>query len=124
MVFVKRSLQSYVKCVDFEMNDRVWIKLSMLSTVLLGFIYVPPADSHYFNPNSFSYIQEKIVSGEEENCSVVLMGDMNTRFGSSVRNIIDSLSLCCPEQYTYPVIPDQINSANENASIMSTVCVE
>ena len=124
VVFVKRFLQPFVMCVDFEMNDQVWIKLSLMSTVLFGFIYVPPADSHYFNPSSFSYIQEKIVSGEEENCSVLLMGDMNTRFGSSVRNIIDGLPICCPEQYTYPVIPDRVNSTNENASIMSTVCVE
>ena len=124
VVLVKRWLQASVMSLDVEMKDQVWIKLPVLSSVLLGFVYVPPTDSQYFNPNSFSYIQEKIISGKEENCSVVLLGDLNTRFGCGVRNILGNIRTPDCDNLAYPVIPDKINSANENANIMSTVCIE
>ena len=70
------------------MKDPIWLRMSLLSNVMLGFVYVPPVDSQYFNPNSFSYMQEKIMLGEEEDYKVLLMGDLkNTRFGTSVQNI-------------------------------------
>ena len=124
VVLVKRCLQASVMSVDFAMKDRIWLKLSVLSTVLLGFVYVPPIDSQYFNPNNFSYIQEKIISGKEENCSVLLMGDLNTRFGYGVRNTLGNMSTLDGDNLAYPVIPDQTNSSNENVNIMSTVCIE
>lgn len=124
VILVKRALQSSVMGIDFKMKDQVWVRLSLLSNVLLGFIYIPPTDSQYFNPNAFSYIQEKISSGEEENCNVLLIGDMNTRFGNGVRNILTDTVNLGFRQLSYPEIPDQINVPNENANTMSTLCVE
>lgn len=81
VVLIRRYLQSSVTSVDTEMKDQIWMKLSLINNVLLRFVYVPPTDSQYFNPNSFSYIQEKSVCVKEENCHVLLMGDLDTRFG-------------------------------------------
>ena len=49
---------------------------------------------------------------------------MNARFGTSVRNI--SLSSSIPEiqACTYPDIPDNLTSPNDNAYLLSTICVD
>lgn len=60
---------------------------------------------------------------EEENCNVILIVDMNRRFGSSVRDIYPSLVAPLSTEISYPVIPDQVNMPNENARIMSTLCI-
>lgn len=67
-------------------TDQVWMRFACLPSELLGFVYVPPPDSTYFNPTQFSAVQERIKSawlGTE----CVIMGDMNTRFGESVRGL-------------------------------------
>ena len=124
VVLVRRCLQSSVMCVDVKMKDQIWLRLSHLANVLLGFVYVPPTDSQYFNPISFSYMQEKIIRGEEENCRVLILGDLNARFGPSVRDILPSIVVPGSDNCTYPVIPDQVNRPNDNAQTMSTICME
>ena len=54
---------------------------------------------------------------------VFIVGDMNARFGHSIGNI--PLSSNSPDIQTcsYPVIPDNINTANDNAHILSSICV-
>lgn len=87
-MLVKRHIvHQYVMSVDTRMKDQVWLRLSLLSNILFGFIYVPPSDSQYFKPNSFSFIQEKIKWAENEGLGIMFMGDLNARFGASVRNI-------------------------------------
>lgn len=48
--------------------------------------------------------------------NVLLMVDLNTRFGNGIQNIL----LTGADDFAYPVIPDQINVPNENANIMAT----
>lgn len=52
--------------------------------------------------------------------NVLLMVDLNTRFGNGIQNIL----LTGADDFAYPVIPDQINVPNENANIMATECIE
>ena len=123
-VLVKQHLHQCVMSVDTSMKDQIWLRLSLLSDVILGFIYVPPSDSQYFNPNSFSFIQEKIKWCEEEGLGVMLMGDLNARFGASVRNIPVTAGIPDCYSYTYPVIPDPVEKISYNASILSTICID
>lgn len=76
--------------------------------ILLGFIYVPPSDSQHFNPNSFSFIQEKVKWSESEGLGAMLMGDFNARFGASVQNIPVRAWIPDYYSYTYPVVPDPV----------------
>lgn len=105
-VLVKRHLHQCVMSVDTSMKDQVWLRLSLLNDILLGFVYVPPSDSQNFNQNSFSFIQEKIKWSESAGLGVMLMSDVNARFGASVRNIQVRAGMpdCC--SFAYPVMPD------------------
>lgn len=89
--------------------------------MLLGFVYVPPPDSPYFSPTQFGVAQERIKSSRP-GTKFVIMGDMNTRFGESVRALPWTLSAPNAHLYTYPHIPDPIRNANDNARTLATLC--
>ena len=72
VLLVKRSLLRSVVKVDVKVKDQIWVKFSLLNNILLGFIYIPPSDSQYFNPNSFSNTQEQILNAEKDNRGVVI----------------------------------------------------
>ena len=124
VVLVRRALQSSVISVDTSKVDQVWIRLTMLANVLLGIVYVPPIDSRYFNPKSFSDLQEKIIQEREENKNVLIMGDLNARFGVGVRDILPSISTRSNIDMSYPIINDPINRPNDNANTMSSICMD
>ena len=122
VVLVKRCLQSKILSVDTSMKDQVWLRLSPLCNMLIGFCYIPPSDSQYFNPYSFSYIQEKVRWSEDEGLGVIVMGDLNSRFGTSVRNILKRAEIPDSHTYTYPFIADPVEGQSNNASILITIC--
>lgn len=109
---------------DTSMNDHVWLRLSLLSSSIFDFIYIPQSDSQYFNPNNFSYIQEKIQLNEAEGLGVMLIDDLNGHFRTSVRNIRIRAGIPDCNRYTYPVIPDPIERLSYNVSILSTICID
>ncbi len=82
---------------------------------------MPPADSRLFDPTQFSGIQDKVKS-TDNNTKVVILGDMNTRFGTSVRDIPASMELRDAAQYMYPRVPDPVSAPNVNAVTMATIC--
>lgn len=73
--------------------------------VVFGFCYIPPADSAFYSPNSFSSIQEKLKTSE--NYDYILMGDMIARFGRMVWQLPAQTNPHTKDSYTYPVIPQQ-----------------
>ena len=77
-VLVKHKLMSSVFDVQL-LSDQVWFRLSFMSDVKFCACYVPPADSPYFNPTSFSDIQSQVVGSESK---IVLIGDINSRMGN------------------------------------------
>ena len=60
-------------------HDQVWFRLSFMSDVLIGACYIPPADSPYFSPASFSDIQDQVVDSDNR---VIALGDLNSRMSS------------------------------------------
>ena len=119
-VFIKRYLMMYVFDVDLSIADQVWFKLKCVPGVLFGACYIPPSDSEYFSYSQLSCIQEKIKSSECIN-GCLIIGDMNTRFGMSVCDLPGQINL---SQYSYPIIPDPIATANDNATTMLGICVD
>ena len=119
-VFIKHHLSQFVIDVDVSIVDQVWFKLSCATGVLFGCCYVPPPDSPYFSYASFSSMQAKLKTSEHHN-GCILIGDFNARFGNSVCN----LPVCLEMQHlSYPVIPDPVRVANDNASALFGICAE
>ena len=123
IVFIKNYLANYVYNIDIGIVDQVWFQLHCVPGVMFGACYIPPSDSTYFNPQAFACLHEKM-SDYNEDIEFLILGDMNARFGSSVRNIplrstTPEISLC-----TYPSIPDDIQSPNDNSVLLSSLCVD
>ena len=123
IVFLKNAMNNAVIRVDTSIEDQIWIQFSFAPKIMFGFCYVPPFDSQYYSHVSFSFIQEKLKSG----CLVdkfILVGDMNARFGEYVKEMIHSMELPNGSLYSYPLIPDPVYYPNENAYILSSICIE
>ena len=118
-VLIKQHLNRYVLDVDVSIVDQVWFRLACVPGVLFGCCYVPPPDSPYYDQTSFSSMQAKIKENRQNKCLII--GDINTRFGITVRD----LPMCLEAQHlSYPDIPDPVRSANDNAIALFGICVE
>ena len=87
MVCIKNSLSQLVLSVDVSIGDQVWVQFKNLRGILFGFCYIPPSDSPYFSQSSFATIQDKLCFSHMA-YGYVLIGDMNCRFGKSVRSLL------------------------------------
>ena len=105
------------------MIDQVWMNIRCVPNVTFVFCYVPPSDSPYFTPQSFVNIHEKMVDCTY-NTSFCVISDLNARFGTSVRNIPLRSKVPAINNCTYPRIPDDISSPNDNAYVLSTLCLD
>ncbi len=124
VVLIRRRVMDSVVSIDTTMKDQVWVRLSALGNIIIGICYIPPSDSQYFNPYSFSFIQEKLRKSEEEGLKTIILGDMNSRFGTSVRNLPMRAGIPYCDMYSYPVIPDLVDRPSHNADILADVCVD
>ena len=122
VLLIKNYLSKSIVSVDVGIQDQIWIQLRHAPKYLFGFCYVPPADSRYYSHDSFASVQEKLKTSEKckEYC---ILGDMNARFGQYVRSLVQG-ELPDIDNYSYPVLPDDVQLPNENAFILSSVCKE
>ena len=96
--------------------DQVWFQLALCarSNVWLLF-YIPPSDSPYFSHELFAGLHDKLV--ENDNCDkYVILGDVNARLGRAGQDIPTHID------YTYPHIPDDVGSPNDNAYFLASIC--
>ena len=77
----------------------------------------------YFNPAQFSAIQERIKTADDDT-EFIIIGDMNARFGESVRGLPGRIDEADTLRYTYPHIPDTVTYPNDNANILTTICID
>ena len=84
---------------------------------------MPPFDSQYFTHQSFVTLHEKMVD-YKSNTEFCIIGDLNARFGTHVRNIPLRSSIPEINACTYPYIPDDITSPNDNAYLLSALCTD
>ena len=123
VVMVRNYLANQVFNVDNSMLDQVWLQLECFPSIMFAFCYIPPTDSSYFSHNLFSNIQEKM-SDFKSYKNVCIIGDLNARFGNSVRSIISRSNNVNIQSCSYPNIPDDIASPNDSAYILSSICVD
>ena len=119
LVMVKNSLASLVYNVDTSTVDQVWFQLQCAPGITFCFGYVPPTDSPYYSHSLFASIQERIIESSNE---FFIMGDLNARFGRRVREIPGRSEIPQAHEYTYPVIPDDVNNPNDNSYILAALC--
>lgn len=118
---IKNYLTRYINSVDYSTNDQVWLKLKCIQSVIFGLCYIPPRDSEYFTHRAFSAIQEKL-QNDDDKC--IIKGDMNARFGEYVRELPTLSDTPSAHLYEYPAIVDNILAPNNNAYVLSTMCVD
>ena len=122
VLLIKNCLCNYVQSVDLSIGDQIWLQLSNFEDVLFGFCYVPPHDSQYYSYEAFASIQERILSNHMRN-GIIIMGDMNARFGKCVRDMAEMYDL--PDvTITYPTIEDDVGAMNDNAELLSSICLD
>lgn len=72
---------------------------------------MPPCDCPYYSHSSLCLIH----------IPFFIMGDMNTGFGKSVRDMAQLTNL--QNVVSYQSIDDDVDRSNDNASSMSTLCI-
>ncbi len=123
VLLIKTVLSSLIASVNVRIEDQIWLKFKFAPTVLFGFCYIPPTDSQYYSHDSFSSIQEQPMT--DTNSSVFcVIGDLNARFGTLARELPERVKLPDSINYSYPYLPDDVRLPNDNALILSNICVE
>ena len=122
-LLIKHSLKKSLINVDTGIEGQVWVRLSCAPDIMFGFVYIPPSDSPYFNSALISAVQEKVKTASC-NTEFIIIGDMNARFGASVRDWITCIDVPDVHKYMYPIINDSVRVPNDNASAISAICVD
>ena len=123
VVMVRNHLSTQVYNIDNSILDQVWFQLKCFPSLMFAFCYIPPTDSTYFSHNLFSNIHDKM-SDYKNYKNLCIIGDVNARFGKSVRNIPSRSTNIDIQSCSYPIIPDDITSPNDSAYILSSICVD
>lgn len=105
-------LSSWIASVNVRIEDQIWIKFRFAPTVSFGFCYIPPTDSHS--------IQEQLMTDTNSNAFCVV-GDVNPRFGTLVRELPERVKLPDSINYSYPYLPDDVRVPNDNVVILSNM---
>ncbi len=69
------------------MEDQVWMQFRNVDGALFGFCYIPPCDSPYYSHGLLASIEVK-VNSRYMHKGYFIVGDMNARFGNSVRQLL------------------------------------
>ena len=123
VVFVRNYLSSQIYNFDNNIVDQVWLQIQCVPDTMFGFCYIPPTDSPYFSHQSFVALHEKKLNCNNST-KFCIIGDLNARFGNSVRNISLQSSNSDIKECMYPHLPDDISTPNDNAYLLSTVCID
>ena len=110
-VLIKSNLVNQIAEMDLSYADQIRIKMKCLPKVTLVGCYIPPADSPYFSLNAFASLQT--LTKCHDSGSIILLGDLNTRFGTEASRFIDGKDDNI--DFTYVESSDPINTPNCNA---------
>ena len=110
-MFIKNELKTYIKDVEFERDDGIWLSLTIHPDVLFRGFYAPPTDSKYYDDFSFAAIVAKVKSDPRK---IILMGDFNSK--TKDYNILLSTN----ENLAYINQPE--TNQNTNGKILQNIC--
>ena len=90
-ILVKNSLCSEILSLDITNNDQMRINFRFDPHTLYGGCYIPPHDPPYYDIECYTNIQEIIKLNPDKD--ILLLGDMNARFGASSMNLVNDLQM-------------------------------
>ena len=90
-VLVKNSLCIEILSLDITHNDQIWINFRFDPHTLYGGCYIPPHDSPNYDIECHANLQEIIKLNPDKD--ILLLGDMNARFGASIMNLVNDLQM-------------------------------
>jgi hypothetical protein len=85
-VAIKNSLLQFVHYLKDDCECILWVKickqfLKVDNDVYIGFVYIPPEGSRFYNNEMFDSVSESILNVLSKSDYVMLMGDFNARTG-------------------------------------------
>ena len=92
MVFIKQCWANSCKVVKNYLNETIWVKISSNNyNFLICYVYIPPEGSIYFRKGMMKELELEVntISKEHRECSIILMGDFNSRIGQESGEILD-----------------------------------
>lgn len=111
VVMFKHDIYDDVTLIDTTAQEQIWFQLQSVPGVMFGGAYIPPSDSPFFSDVGFSEIQ---VRSQDNTSAYVVVGDMNTRCGDKVKELIEGSN----DMYYKPV--DE--TVNSNGKSIIQVC--
>ena len=110
-VLFKNNLWNQVYDVKY-FKDQIWFKLDKFKDLYFEAVYIPPRDSPYFTPDSFSYIHEMAC---DYDCNLVMFGDFNAR--------IKDLSVFNDNTQGISYVQNIDNGINSNGKDLTDLCI-
>ena len=110
VTLIKAGLFPQVSKIEIENEGVIAFELSCVPGVRFIGMYNEPIDSLYFRPTTLASITSHVRSGRQ----CVVVGDLNSRLGTSVHDIVEE-----SEDLQYGVIDDR---TNENGKTLTRIC--
>ena len=84
-VLVQSHLYSDICHIDNANNDQLWFSFSSIPDVCFCGAYITPSSSPYFCESDIANIQANTVN---HSMNYVILGDLNTRMGKNVNDLV------------------------------------
>ena len=110
-ILVANYLVCDILSVNNSIKDVVSIRFKSLPGVVFICVYITPSDSPFFSLSNLAYINELMQTNPDDN--IVIMGDLNSRFGPLIRKFLNNVLGC-----DYVQSEDNVQIANENAKVV------
>ena len=116
-VLVSNLLSESVFGVDTtSIGDEVWMQIGNIPGVLFVFFYIPPPDSQYYTLSAFSSIEENL--NEFMPIRYGLFGDVNARFGKSVKDLLLPLNGSDDEDQQQPATVTSLKHSRDVSALV------
>lgn len=110
VMLVKSKLAESISLIDTDMEDQIWVVLSLWPSLKMGGMYIPPKNSPYSQLAQFSALARHTAY-----CSkIVIMGDFNSWIG--MPRIMDNSG----NAYNYRDV--RVDAINGHGRILTSVC--
>ena len=110
-VLFSQAIHTDLVEVKTDLQEQIWFKLRSVPNVVFCGAYIAPSDSAYYTEESFARIEANTVNYD---LKYVIMGDMNTRCGSEIRDLLD-------DESTMDFTPCD-NEQNKNGIRLLNIC--
>ena len=113
-LMIKPELTKFIKKLDRSYENVISFELSIIPDIMFIGCYIAPADSPYYDPAVFGYVQGLVKNDEGK--QVFVMGDLNSRVGAPTDLYIGK------EKCVYEGIEDAV--VNKNGKGILQLCEE